>query len=193
TYVSSTDVHGLHWMSMLFFDHQQHGGPAGRTAQRAPRALQYSRPFARACRRPGQTRYGLSTASGARGPSVAASRRDCRATTLVTVRSAVTLPSVANTSGSVSTASIRPSGASGTPIACATGRLVAMKVTWPGRPTEPRLITTASAAPAASCAGPRWMPLAQAMKQAEAMYCTGLVSRHSDTAIGSASAVTWVG
>ena len=57
------------------------------------------------------------------------SRRDWRTTILVAVMSAVTLPSVASVSGIVSTASIRPSGEIGRPMACATGRLVAMKVT----------------------------------------------------------------
>ena len=77
---------------------------------------------------------------------------------LAAVMSAVTLPIVANTSGIVSTASKSASGPIGRPIACATGRLVAMKVTWPGRPTEPRLITTASSAPAISCAVDRSTP-----------------------------------
>ena len=52
----------------------------------------------------------------------AASLRDCRTTTLVAVRSALTLPTVANTSGMVSTASSNPSGPGGRPIAVVTGR-----------------------------------------------------------------------
>src|SRR5690349_16355345 len=132
--------------------------------------------------------YPLSTASGA-----AATSRDCRATTLVAVTSAVTLPRVAKASGKVSTASIRPNGPTGRPIDCATGRLVAMKVTAPGRPTEPRLITTASTAPAMSWVADRSTPYAQAMNAAEVRYCTGLVRRHSVTAIGSTSALTCLG
>ena len=60
--------------------------------------------------------YGLSLAS----------LPACFDTMLVAVRSAVTLPTVANTSGIVSTASNRPSGAIGKPMAWVTGRLVAM-------------------------------------------------------------------
>src|ERR1700754_1959918 len=123
----------------------------------------------------------------------ALSLADCAATTLVAARSAVTLPSVARVSGSVSTASMMPRGPTGRPIACATGTFVAMKVTWPGRPTEPRLMTTANAAPAASWPTPRSMPNAQAMKLAETMYWTGLVSRNRETAIGSTSEVIAVG
>ena len=81
-----------------------------------------------------------------------------RATTLVAVRSAVTLPTVENTSGRVSMASSTPSGSTGSHIAAVTGRLVAMKLTWPGRPTEPRLIATASATPDIHCRAVRSMP-----------------------------------
>src|SRR6185312_9566473 len=123
----------------------------------------------------------------------AASRRDWRTTMLVAVMSQVTLPSVARVSGSVSTANIRPSGLTGTPMAWATGRLVAMNTTAPGRPTEPRLMTTASKAPPISCAEERSMPNAQAMNTAEVTYCTGLVSRHSVTAMGRTSEVTCCG
>ena len=38
------------------------------------------------------------------------------------------------------------------------GRLVAMNVTAPGKPTEPKLITTASNAPAINCAAVRSTP-----------------------------------
>src|SRR5690606_23529567 len=118
------------------------------------------------------------------------SSRDWRTTTLVAVMSALTLPTVANTSGIVSTASSRPSGPGGRPMAVVTGRLVAMKLTWPGRPTEPMLIRTASAAPVASGVAVRSTPKAQAMKLAVATYWIGLVMRHSDTAIGSTSEAT---
>src|SRR5688572_1884280 len=83
---------------------------------------------------------------------------DRRATTVVAARSPVTLPMVANASGIVSTASISPSGATGSPIACTTGMFIAIRLTWPGSPTEPRLITTASAAPMASWAAERSTP-----------------------------------
>ena len=71
-----------------------------------------------------------------------------------------------------------------------TGMVVAMKLTWPGKPTEPRLITTASAAAAASCAAGTSMPWIQAMNDAAPMYCTGLVMRNNDTAIGNTRAAT---
>src|SRR5690606_28749446 len=116
-----------------------------------------------------------------RGPGTA----DFRTTTLLAAMSPLTLPTVANTSGMVSTASSSPSGPTGSPIAAVTGRLVAMKLTCPGRPTEPMLISTASPAPVASWAGVSSMPKAQAMKQAVAMYWIGLVIRNSETAIGS--------
>src|SRR5690606_34720124 len=118
-----------------------------------------------------------------RGPGTA----DFRTTTLFAAMSALTLPTVANTSGIVSTASSSPSGPTGKPIAVVTGRLVAMKLTCPGRPTEPIEISTASAAPVASWVGVSCTPNAQAMKQAVAMYWIGLVMRNSDTAIGSTS------
>ena len=49
------------------------------------------------------------------------------------------------------------------------------------------LITTASAAPARSCARPRVDAEGPGDERAEATYCTGLVMRNSDTAIGSTS------
>lgn len=101
--------------------------------------------------------------------------------------SAVTLPTVASTSGIASTAISTGSGATGRPIAEVTGRLVAMKIACPGSPTEPMLTSTDSSTPVASCAGPSSIPSAQAMKQAVARYCTGEVIRNSDTAIGSTS------
>src|SRR5690349_5632990 len=82
----------------------------------------------------------------------------CRATTVVAAISPVTLPSVANASGIVSTANKRPSGATGNPIDCTTGMFIAIRLTWPGNPTEPRLITTASAAPTASWLADRSTP-----------------------------------
>ena len=64
-----------------------------------------------------------------------------------------------------------------------------MKLTWPGNPTEPRLITTDSAAPVASCAAERSMPIGPGDEAGRrAMYWIGLVMRNSDTAIGSTSA-----
>src|SRR5690606_2552885 len=112
------------------------------------------------------------------------------ATIAVAVTSAEVLATVANTSGMVSTASSTPSGSTGRPMAWVTGMLVVMKLTWPGRPTDPMLTTIASATAIASWPAPRSMPYSQAMKEATTMYCGGLAMRNSDTAIGSTSEVT---
>ena len=112
------------------------------------------------------------------------------ATSAFAVMSPVTLPTVASTSGIASTAISTGSGAIGKPIAWVTGRLVAMKIACPGRPTEPMLTSTDKATPVARWAKVRSMPIAQAMKLALAMYWIGEVMRNSETAIGSTSPET---
>ena len=107
---------------------------------------------------------------------------------LLAVRSALTLPTVANTSGMVSTASNKASGSSGRPNAEATGMLVAMKLTWPGKPTEPRLMTTASTTAIPICITPTSTPYNQAMNAETTMYWMGLVMRNRETAMGSTNA-----
>ena len=107
--------------------------------------------------------------------------------------SPVTLPTVASTSGIASTAISTGSGAMGRPMAEVTGRLVARKIAWPGRPTEPIDTNTASATPVANWAGVRATPNAQAMKQAVARYWMGEVMRNNETAILVATTVVEVG
>ena len=94
---------------------------------------------------------------------------------------------VENTSGIVSTASSRPNGSIGRPSACATGTFVAMKLTCPGNPTEPMLTTTVSGTTASMCQVEISIPEAQAMNALATTYCTGLVMRNSEAAIGSTS------
>ena len=68
-----------------------------------------------------------------------------------------------------------------------------MKLACPGRPTEPRLITTASTAASASDQGSGGVPCAQPIKLATVRYCAGLVIRKSDTASGNTSPPTRAG
>src|SRR5690606_8934497 len=123
-------------------------------------------------------------------PSISPASPACLTTIAVAVMSAVVLATVAKTSGIVSTASSTPSGSTGRPIAWVTGMLVVMKLTCPGRPTEPMLTTMLSPTAIESWAALRSTPYSQAMKLATTMYCGGLAMRNSDTAIGSTSEVT---
>ena len=71
----------------------------------------------------------------------------------VTATFMVTFASVRMMSGSISTATSSASGSTGTPIASAIGPIEITKLIDPGRLTDPTLITSATAMPAASTAG----------------------------------------
>src|SRR5690606_2655071 len=129
---------------------------------------------------------GSSAAGSAGSPSWPGTRLH---TTPVAAMSALEWATVATASGIVSTASRIPSGSTGRPMAWVTGMLVVMKLTCPGSPTEPMLITTLSPTATISWPAVRSTPYIQAMKAATLMYCTGLPMRNSDTAIGSTSEV----
>src|SRR6187431_2536170 len=85
-----------------------------------------------------------------------------RSTVEVTAVSIVTLPTVRIRSGSISTATSKASGPTGTPIASAIGPIEVTKLTAPGRLTEPTVVTSATAAPAAIVAGVSGTPVSVA-------------------------------
>ena len=76
----------------------------------------------------------------------------------MTAISIVTLPTVRNRSGTVSTATSSPSASIGTPIAKATGATLAKKLIVPGSDTDPIVVIAAVAMPAAICPGPIGTP-----------------------------------
>ena len=71
----------------------------------------------------------------------------------VTATSIVTLPRVRIRSGSISTATSSPSGATGTPIAIAIGPTETTKLIVPGRLTELSETRKATSTPAAKASG----------------------------------------
>src|ERR1041384_7516009 len=108
---------------------------------------------------------------------------DSRPIAVVTATSIVTLPTVRNRSGTVSTATRMPSASSGTPITAATGDTDAKKLIVPGNDTDPMVVIAAVTTPAASWPGPIGVPVRCATYRATARFIAGLVARNTATAI----------